>query len=72
MFSWQGECTISTNSHARNNDLLQLEVTFQIKEMLPIFWKCLTLGVLFQTLRKDFRQICWKCCYQWIQKTLFV
>ena len=28
----------------------------------------LTLGGLFRTLRKDFRQIYWKCCDQWGQK----
>ena len=30
-----------------------------------------TLGVLFRTLRKDFCQIYWKCCYQWGQKNCF-
>ena len=44
--------------------LLQLEVTFQIEETLPIFYKCLTLGGLFRTLTKDFRLIYWKCCDQ--------
>ena len=36
--------------------------------MLPIFYKCLTLGGLFRTLRKDFRQIYWwgqkKCVFK--------
>ena len=36
--------------------------------MLPIIKKCLTPGGLFRTLRKDFRQIYWKCCDQWRQK----
>ena len=37
--------------------------------MLPIFQKCLTLNVLFQTLRDEFCQIYWKCCDQWGQKS---
>ena len=40
--------------------LLQLEVTLQIEEKLPIFKKCLTFGGLFRNLTKDFRQIYWK------------
>ena len=53
--------------HERHNTkqrLLQLKVSFQIKEMLPIFLKCLTLGGLFRTLTKDFCQTYWKCCDQ--------
>ena len=37
--------------------LRQLEVTFQIEEMLPVFFKFSTLGGLFRTLRKDIHQI---------------
>ena len=52
--------------------LLQLEVTFQIEEKLPVFQKCVTIGGLFQTLTKDFRQIYRKCCDQQGQKTEFL
>ena len=71
MFSWQRECTISTSSHARNNDYCSLEVIFKIEEMLPIFQKCLTLAGIFRTLRKDFRQIYWKCCDRWEKNVVF-
>ena len=53
--------------HERPNTkqrLLQLKVTFQIEEMLPIFFKCLTLGGLFRTLTKYCCQTYWKFCGQ--------
>ena len=52
--------------------LRQLEVTFEIEEMLPVFFKFLTLGGLFRTLRKIFTKYTQKCYDQSGQKTEFL
>ena len=58
----------STSSHARSNDYCSSNLLSESKRCCQFFRNVLTLGVLFRILRKDFRQIYWKCCDLWGQK----
>ena len=59
------ECTISTSSHTRINVYWSY---FPNRRDVANFLEVFNTWWLFRTLRKDFRQIYWKCCDQWGQK----